>query len=49
MGPDGRFTSLRTFDRDREAVQEFWSHFPDVLALDTTVVLADLSAGAALG
>ena len=49
VGPDGRYTALRTFDRDREAIEAFWSHFPDVLALDTVAVLADLAAGAALG
>lgn len=44
IGPDGRATTLRTFDRDREAVDEFWSHFPEVMALDTAEVLASFAA-----
>lgn len=40
VGPDRRFTSLRTFDRDRGAIEAFWSHFPEVLAIDTAAVLA---------
>lgn len=42
LGPDGRAVSLRTFDRDRENVTEFWSHYPDELHLDTAAVIGDL-------
>ena len=46
IGPDGRATALRTFDRDRDAVVEFWSHFPEVLALDVPQVLRSFAAAA---
>lgn len=46
IGSDGRATALRTFDRDREAVDEFWSHFPEVLALDVSQVLRSFAQAA---
>lgn len=42
LGPDGRYASVQTFDRDRGAIREFWSHFPDVLALDVEAVIAEM-------
>ena len=42
LGPDGRYESVQTFDRDRGAIREFWSHFPDVLALDIRSVIAEM-------
>lgn len=37
--PD-RFAQVRTYDRDRANVDEFWSHYPDVLTTDVAGLLA---------
>lgn len=42
LGPDGKYVSLQTFDRDRAAVHEFWSHYPDVMALDVRSVIDEM-------
>lgn len=35
-----RFSGLRTYDRDRENITEFWSHYPDLLTADLDALLA---------
>ena len=42
LGPDGKYESLQTYDRDRDKVREFWSHYPDVLDLDTRAVINEM-------
>ena len=37
--PD-RFARVRTYDRDRANVEEFWSQYPDVLTADVAGLLA---------
>ena len=39
IGADGRYSSLRTFDRDRENIDAFWAAYPEVLAMDTDALL----------
>ncbi len=44
LGADGRAVALRTYDRDREAIDAFWAHFPEVMALDTAAVIESFAA-----
>lgn len=41
-----QFRSLRTYDRDRDNIEAFWSHHPELLEADVTELLAPYRSAA---